>query len=113
MTSKSLFKNRFVAFVDILGFQDIVQRMATTPELFETVRDALTTIRDQSNAFGKYRAEKRDLSKKRAARGKKSSLPTVIAMTAFSDCYVVSECAVLRLVLPRVQTLGTQLMSTG
>jgi hypothetical protein len=58
MTSKSLFKNRFVAFVDILGFQDIVQRMATTPELFDTVRDALTTIRDQSNAFGKYRAEK-------------------------------------------------------
>ena len=33
MKSKPLFKNRFVAFVDILGFQDIVKRMETTPEL--------------------------------------------------------------------------------
>jgi len=55
--SKALFKNRFVVFVDIFGFQEIVRRMETTPELFDTVRHALRTMQDQSNALGKYRAE--------------------------------------------------------
>src|ERR1700686_5154106 len=113
MKSKPLFKNRFVAFVDILGFQEIVQRMETTPKLFDTVRHALRTIRDQSNAFGEYRAEKREVSKKRAARGKESSRPTDIAMTAFSDCYVVSESEDVWRVLAGVQALGTRLLSQG
>jgi hypothetical protein len=113
MKSKPLFTNRFVAFVDILGFQEIVQRMETTPELFDTVRHALRTIRDQSNAFGEYRAEKREVSKKRAARGKESSRPTDIAMTAFSDCYVVSESEDVWRVLAGVQALGTRLLSQG
>ncbi len=37
------FEDRFVAFVDILGFRDIVSRMQKEHGLFSTVRDALKT----------------------------------------------------------------------
>ncbi len=39
------FEDRFVAFVDILGFRDIVSRMQKEHGLFSTVRDALKTSR--------------------------------------------------------------------
>jgi hypothetical protein len=38
------FKNLYLAFVDILGFKDIIQRMSKEPQFFTTVRDALKTV---------------------------------------------------------------------
>src|ERR1700722_6675646 len=84
-----------------------------SPELFDRVRDSLRTIRGQSDAFDEYRAEKREVSKKRAARGKESSRSTDVAMTAFSDCYVVSESEDVWRVLAGVQAPGAHLLSQG
>ena len=40
-----------MAFVDILGFRNIVARMQKEQGLFSTVRDALKTINKQARSF--------------------------------------------------------------
>jgi hypothetical protein len=54
-TKKRSFDTRYVAFVDILGFRNIVRRMQKESELFATVRDALKNIRKQAQKFREYR----------------------------------------------------------
>jgi hypothetical protein len=84
------FKERFVAFVDILGFKDIVKRMQNDNDLFVTVRDALATIDTQAQRLEAYR----QLCNPPMGPGRASLLPrTDVAMTAFSDCYLISEAA--------------------
>ena len=80
------FEERFVAFVDILGFSSIVERAATDGDTFETVRDTLKDIDAQVQRLEEYR--RRCASLDPAARFLSS--PTPIEMTAFSDCYLIS-----------------------
>jgi hypothetical protein len=100
---KSQFQQRFVAFVDILGFSDIVKRMAAEEHLFTTVRDALQKLSSQSRDLTQYRRKKR--SEKRSD----------IRMTAFSDCYVLSESSSFSAwrVLAAVQKLGADFLTEG
>jgi hypothetical protein len=96
---RSRFEQRYIAFVDILGFADIVKRMATDERLFTTIRDALWKLSSQSREFTEYR------------RKKKSD----IRMTAFSDCYVLSESSSFEpwRVLAAVQKLGADFLKEG
>ena len=41
---KRRFQQRFIAFVDVLGFSGIVKRMSREDRLFTTVRDALVRV---------------------------------------------------------------------
>jgi hypothetical protein len=97
--SKTRFEQRYVAFVDILGFSDIVKRMDAEEHLFTTIRDALWKLSSQSRGFTEYR------------RKKKSD----IRMAAFSDCYVLSEASSFKAwrVLAAVQKLGADFLKEG
>ena len=57
--AKSRIDNRFIAFVDILGFSSLVERMRQEPRLFSTVRDALRVILEIPSRT--FRSEKLDL----------------------------------------------------
>lgn len=108
------FETRIVAFVDILGFRDIVARMMKEPETFDTVRDALKTIDAQAEGFRRYRKET-GTSRKELLRGRVVPLvqTTHLEMTAFSDCYVLSETVGTWRVLAAAQALGSILLRKG
>lgn len=110
----SNFQQRFIAFVDILGFSDIVARMPAEGRLFNTVRDALKDLDRQSREFQRYRREYRN---KREATLRKGVAPlggnTNLQMTAFSDCYVLSEISPAWHVLAAVQALGSRFLAEG
>lgn len=110
----SNFQRRFIAFVDILGFSDIVARMPAEDRLFNTVRDALKDLDRQSREFQRYRREYRN---KREATLRKGAAPlggnTNLQMTAFSDCYVLSEISPAWHVLAAVQALGSRFLAEG
>jgi hypothetical protein len=93
------FEQRYIAFVDILGFSDIVKRMAAEERLFTSIRDALRKLSSQSSEFTQYRLQKF----------------SDIRMTAFSDCYVLSESSSLSAwrVLAAVQKLGADFLTEG
>jgi hypothetical protein len=111
---RGLFEDRFVAFVDILGFRDIVARMETEPGLFSTVRDALKTIDKQAREFRDYRAARKQSHEALLASGKVPlTSPPHLHMTAFSDCYVISETFPAWHVLAGVQALGATLLTHG
>lgn len=108
------FEDRFVAFVDILGFRDIVARMHREHRLFSAVRDALKTIDNQSRQFRNYRVARKQSHRNILASGKLPlSPPTELQMTAFSDCYVISETRPAWHVLAGVQALGATLLAQG
>jgi hypothetical protein len=108
------FDQRVVAFVDILGFRNIVARMNKEPHLFATVRDALKTINSQAQQFRQYQTAT-GLARKVVLRGGAAPLvqPTHFEMTAFSDCYVLSEKTATWRVLAAVQALGSNLLGQG
>jgi len=111
---KRHFQQRFIAFVDILGFSSIVERMSSEGRLFTTIRDALKRLDRQSRGFQRYRRQRRD---KREATLRKGAVPLVAAsnlqMTAFSDCYVLSEVSPAWHVLAAVQALGSRFLAEG
>jgi hypothetical protein len=111
---RARFDNRVVAFVDILGFREIVQRMAQQPELFRSIRDILRLIQRQVRQLEKARLleQKRELNwPKKIARLPLASPPE---MSAFSDCYVISESAESGWqVLVTVQALAAFLLYKG
>src|SRR5580698_11008935 len=105
--SKHRFEQRCIAFVDILGFRNIVERMSREDRLFTTVRDALKGLDRQSRDFQHYRRERR---KKREETVRQGRVPLDVShsnlqMTAFSDCYVLSEVSPAWHVLAAVQAL--------
>ncbi len=103
-----------MAFVDILGFRDIVARMQKEKELFSTVRDALKTIDKQAREFRDYRVERKQSYEAILASGKAPLTdPPHLQMTAFSDCYVISETSPAWHVLAGVQALGANLLAQG
>lgn len=114
--SKHRFQQRFIAFVDILGFANIIARMSSEDRLFTTVRDALKGLDRQSKGFQRYRREHKEM---RAKAEKKGIVPipghrhTNLQMTAFSDCYVLSEVAPAWHVLAAVQALASRFLAQG
>lgn len=113
--NRSRFQLRYLALVDVLGFKGIVERMAADGRLFVTVRDALKTLARQSRTFRRYNATARAKYKATIRKGiapmpvRKSEL----RMTAFSDCYVVSETFPAWHVLAAVQALGARFLKAG
>ncbi len=108
------FEDRYVAFVDILGFRNIVARMEREQGLFSTVRDALKTIDEQAREFRNYRVARKKSHEALIASGQVPlTPPPQLQMTAFSDCYVISETAPAWRVLAGVQALGATLLAQG
>jgi hypothetical protein len=111
---KSHFQARFIAFVDILGFSSIVERMSREDRLFTAVRDALKRLDSQARGVQLYRRERRE---KRHATVHKGKVPLVgetnLQMTAFSDCYVLSAVSPAWHVLAAVQALGSSFLAEG
>ena len=120
MTAKSArrrtgFEDRFLAFVDVLGFRDVVHQMAHQPELFSTVRDTLKTLDRQSQRLRDH-AERIRNARARAKQKRVALLGLNrrgVEMTAFSDCYVVSQTFPAWEVLAAVQALGSDLLARG
>jgi hypothetical protein len=112
--SRRRFQQRFIAFVDILGFSSIVKRMSREDRLFTTVRDALKGLDRQARDFQHYRRERNE---KREAALRTGAVPIAgnsnLQMTAFSDCYVLSEVFPAWHVLAAVQALGTRFLEEG
>src|SRR5262245_21392552 len=102
------FEDRYVAFVDILGFRDIIKSMEREPKLFATIDNALKVISNQVKVSHDY---KRSRETKRHVRGGAISfLPRIsLQMSAFSDCYVISEETSAWRVVAAVQALASTL----
>jgi hypothetical protein len=112
--SKRLFQKRFIAFVDILGFANIVARMPRDQHLFETARDALKDLDRQARLVQRYRREHREKRRDKIRKGEVSLVPdTNLQMTAFSDCYVLSEVSPAWHVIAAVQALGSRFLTEG
>ncbi len=113
--STANFQQRYIAFVDILGFTNIVLRMSEERHLFVTIRDALKSLDLQSQRFREYRRRLNHKRKRIVQSGTAPLLPNItdLQMTAFSDCYVISEIAPAWHVLAAVQTLGASLLKKG
>jgi hypothetical protein len=111
---KSPFEQRYIAFVDVLGFANVVERMENERHVFNTVRDVLKSLDNQAQIFRKYRQSMRA---KREATRRKGSAPLIppsdLQMTAFSDCYVLSEIGAAWHVLAAVQALGSRFLAEG
>lgn len=112
--SPARFENRVIAFVDILGFRGLVDRMSQEPELFSSIRDILKLIQRQSKQLEKSRL----LERRREVNWPKTiarmPLPSPPEMSAFSDCYVISERAERGWqVLVTVQALAAFLLYKG
>lgn len=112
--SNHRFQKRTIAFVDMLGFRSIVKRMSSEDHLFTTVRDSLDGLDRQSQEVTRYRREQNE---KRKETLRKGFVPLVgesnLQMTAFSDCYVLSEVSPAWHVLAAVQALGSHLLTEG
>jgi hypothetical protein len=108
------FELRYVAFVDVLGFKTLVDRMATDRRLFQTVRDALKAVAGQAQSFQTYR---KGFNAERRARMRAGGISFVgdmrLQMTAFSDSFVVSDTRPAWHVLAAVQALGSHFLRKG
>lgn len=108
------FENRYLAFVDILGFRSVVERMPKESRLFFTIRDALKSLDRQAMQFQKYRSARNSKRRKLLRSGRVPLFwDTDLQMTAFSDCYVISETSPAWHVLAAVQALGAHLLAEG
>jgi hypothetical protein len=114
MMGRDHFKQRYIAYVDILGFRTIVERMSKEDRLFTIVRDALKGLERQSRKVQRYRRHQRD---KQEEIKRDSAATTVtnsdLQMTAFSDCYVISEVSPAWHVLAAVQALAAHFLTEG
>jgi hypothetical protein len=108
------FEERVMAFVDILGFRAIVHRMSQEPELFITIRDVLKLIQRQSRKLEQTRLLERKRERNWPKKIARMPLPAPPEMSAFSDCYVISERAESGWqVLVTVQALAAFLLYKG
>ena len=84
------FEDCIVAYVDILGFRTHVEHAKNDRKTFETLRDAVAKIDAQAHGIEEYRR----LCNSPLPSPRVSLLPrTAVTMTAFSDCYLLSEKA--------------------
>ncbi len=111
------FDERYLGFVDILGFRSLVKQMDSNLDLFDTVRDTLKTLDRLAGECQEYRLRARRRRSKIIDQGSVPLVPkgllTQLQMTAFSDCYVISETSPAWHVLATVQTLGARLLREG
>ena len=113
-TSQDRFEDRVVAFVDILGFRNIVEGMANDPKSFELIRDVLKTIHRQERKISSDRLALERASRQRKPRVVSLLPPSRTEMTAFSDCYVISDkVASGWKVLVVVQAIAVSLLYRG
>lgn len=70
-------ENRAIAFIDILGFKDLMERMNSNPEIVTTIHQILKGILLQEQSV--YEDMPRAL------------LKGTLEMTSFSDCVVISD----------------------
>jgi hypothetical protein len=108
------FQNRYVAFVDILGFRSIIERMREEPRPFRTIRDTLKIVARQATTLNKYRSE---FNKQRRARLSKGGVSFVgdmhLEMTVFSDSFVISDTSPAWHVLAAVQAVASRFLEEG
>lgn len=90
MTSSTLFEDRFVAFVDILGFREIVAGMKRDPSRAQFIRDVLKTVQKQERRISRERRNLHRMEQRRHPHRGSLHSPSGTEMTAFSDCYVFS-----------------------
>lgn len=112
------FDERFLAFVDVMGFRSLVDKMAKDSSLFESTRDVLKTVARQARQMKEYRASeqegRRQLRHQLRRQGQiLVSAPASLEMTAFSDCYVLSEKYRAWQVLAAAQALGAHFIEKG
>jgi hypothetical protein len=103
------FEERFVAFIDILGFTSLVARMEMEPQLFTALRDDLELIERQIHDLQEHRRLHNRSNVGRHA----SFLPhSDLEASAFSDCYLISDTTVWQVVVA-VQALACRLLKRG
>jgi hypothetical protein len=93
MSKNAQFEDRVVAFIDILGFRQIVDSMARNPARFQLIRDVLEIIQRQERKLSRARQAEAERERRRQPGTASLLPPSAIEMTAFSDCYVVSALA--------------------
>jgi len=102
------FEDRVVAYVDILGFREVVKAAQNDVKLFALIRDVLTTIEQQVRRFEHDREHRSALD----PAAKFLWDPPAAEMTAFSDCYLISDQPSRAwTVFAAVQALGSGLLS--
>lgn len=72
-----ILENRAIAFIDILGFKDLMERMSTDSELVNTVHQILQGILDKEQSVYE------DITR--------APFKGTLEMTSFSDCVVISD----------------------
>jgi hypothetical protein len=105
-------EDRCVAFVDILGFSDIVRRMSDEKHLFTTVRDMLGIVEKQCQSFQHYRKQIREKNSQSPLL-RLASPQTDLQMTGFSDSYIISEVMPAWHILATVHALGSRFLAEG
>lgn len=98
-------EKRVVAFVDILGFREIMRHAEVDNDTFQTLRTVLQFVQD-------YRGKPWELNE--AHDAPVSSETDRSQMTAFSDCYLISDEVGFEFsVVFKVQRLCFHLLSKG
>jgi len=92
--------------------------MDQQPRLFRTVRDSLKVVSEQAERFKKYRKNFNAARRERRRRGGVVILGDMfgdvkLQMTAFSDCFLVSDTFPAWHVLAAVQALGSRFLEEG
>ena len=112
------YQDRFIAFVDVLGFRDLLKAMDEDVAIFDTVRGSLYSVMGEELRV-RWGDEGKDEFKLTYAMldAEQEATPsekTGAQMTAFSDCFLVSE-PVQRLpyLLARVHRLAFQFLLSG
>jgi hypothetical protein len=117
-----MFEERVTAFVDILGFSDLVARMPAEPPLFETVKGALEAVLSAEETLyaGTERLGVLTAGCYEVSESATLGQPTVEQqkpdpqMIAFSDCYVLSDRpGHLARTIARVHRLALHLLRDG
>jgi hypothetical protein len=117
-----MFEERVTAFVDILGFSDLVARMPAEPSLFETVKGALEAVLSAEETLyaGTERLGVLTAGCYEVSESLTGEQPTVEQpdpdpqMIAFSDCYVLSDRpGHLARTIARVHRLALYLLRDG
>jgi hypothetical protein len=112
------YEDRIIAFVDILGFRDMLTEMDRSPEIFSTVKSALYSVMYEELAV-RYGEDDPDAFKSTydildPDQEAADSDTTGAQMTAFSDCFLISEkIERLPYLIARVHRLAFRLLLKG
>ena len=91
MTRPTILEDRLVAFIDILGFREIIKGMADEPGKADFIRDVLKIVQKQERKISRERRNEERRIRRHTGRTAWLLPPARLEMTAFSDCYVISS----------------------